>query len=52
MGTVLDKSNENTNIIHDADNLGLSGLYELRGRVARYNRTPYEFLIERRNKML
>ena len=48
----LDISNVNTMIIHDADNLGLSQLYQLRGRVGRSNRTSYAFLMYRRNKML
>jgi transcription-repair coupling factor (superfamily II helicase) len=39
-------------IIHDADNMGLSQLYQLRGRVGRSNRTSYAFLMYRRNKML
>ncbi len=39
-------------IIHDADNLGLSQLYQLRGRIGRSNRTAYAFLMYRRNKML
>ncbi len=50
--TGLDISNANTMIIHDADNLGLSQLYQLRGRVGRSNRTSYAFLMYRRNKML
>ncbi len=50
--TGLDISNVNTMIIHDADNLGLSQLYQLRGRVGRSNRTAYAFLLYRRNKML
>jgi transcription-repair coupling factor (superfamily II helicase) len=50
--TGLDISNANTMIIHDADNLGLSQLYQLRGRVGRSNRTAYAFLMYRRNKML
>ena len=50
--TGLDISNVNTMIIHDADNLGLSQLYQLRGRVGRSNRTAYAFLMYRRNKML
>lgn len=50
--TGLDISNVNTMIIHDADTLGLSQLYQLRGRVGRSNRTAYAFLMYRRNKML
>ena len=50
--TGLDISNANTMIIHDADNMGLSQLYQLRGRVGRSNRTAYAFLMYRRNKML
>ena len=37
--TGLDISNVNTMIIHDSDNLGLSQLYQLRGRVGRSNKT-------------
>ena len=50
--TGLDISNVNTMIIHDADNMGLSQLYQLRGRVGRSNRTSYAFLMYRRNKVL
>ena len=50
--TGLDISNVNTMIIHDADRMGLSQLYQLRGRVGRSNRTAYAFLMYRRNKML
>ena len=50
--TGLDISNVNTMIIHDADNMGLSQLYQLRGRVGRSNRTAYAFLMYKRNKML
>lgn len=50
--TGLDISNVNTMIIHDSDNLGLSQLYQLRGRVGRSNRTAYAFLMYRRDKML
>lgn len=48
----LDISNVNTIIIHDADQLGLSQLYQLRGRVGRSSRTAYAFLMYRRNKSL
>lgn len=50
--TGLDISNVNTIIIDDADRLGLSQLYQLRGRVGRSNRTAYAFLMYRRDKML
>lgn len=50
--TGLDISNVNTMIIHDADKLGLSQLYQLRGRVGRSNRMAYAFLLYRRDKML
>ena len=50
--TGMDISNVNTMIIHDADQMGLSQLYQLRGRVGRTNRTAYAFLMYRRNKML
>ena len=50
--TGLDISNVNTMIIHDSDNLGLSQLYQLRGRVGRSNRTAYAFMMYKRDKML
>lgn len=50
--TGLDISNANTMIIHDADQMGLSQLYQLRGRVGRSNRTSYAFLMYRRDKLL
>lgn len=50
--TGLDISNVNTIIIHDADKLGLSQLYQLRGRVGRSNRTSYAFLMYKRDRML
>ncbi len=50
--TGLDISNVNTMIIDDADRLGLSQLYQLRGRVGRSNRTSYAFLMYKRDKML
>ena len=50
--TGLDIGNVNTMIIHDADRLGLSQLYQLRGRVGRTNRTAYAFLMYRRDKVL
>ena len=50
--TGLDISNVNTMIIHDSDAMGLSQLYQLRGRVGRSNRTSYAFLMYRKDKML
>lgn len=50
--TGLDIANVNTLLVHDADQLGLSQLYQLRGRVGRSNRTAYAFLTYRRNKVL
>ncbi|MBP9996030.1 MAG: transcription-repair coupling factor [Lachnospiraceae bacterium] len=50
--TGLDISNVNTIIIHDSDRLGLSQLYQLRGRVGRTNKTAYAFLMYKRDRML
>ncbi len=50
--TGMDISNANTMIIHDADSLGLSQLYQLRGRVGRSNRTAYAFMMYKRGKLL
>ena len=46
------KTQLNTMIINDSDQMGLSQLYQLRGRVGRSNRTAYAFLMYKRNKML
>lgn len=50
--TGLDIPNVNTIIIEDADRMGLSQLYQLRGRVGRSSRTAYAFLMYKRNKLL
>lgn len=50
--TGLDISNVNTIIIDNADQMGLSQLYQLRGRVGRSNRVAYAFLMYKRDKML
>ena len=50
--TGMDISNVNTIIIHDADRLGLSQLYQLRGRVGRSNRQGYAYLMYEKNKVL
>jgi transcription-repair coupling factor (superfamily II helicase) len=48
----LDIPNVNTIIILDADRLGLTQLYQLRGRVGRTNRLAYAYLMYRRDKVL
>ncbi len=50
--TGLDIPNANTILIHDADKMGLSQLYQLRGRVGRSSRNAYAFLLYRKNKLL
>ncbi len=50
--TGLDISNVNTIIINDADKMGLSQLYQLRGRVGRSNRIAYAYLTYARDKVL
>lgn len=42
----------NTIIVDDADRLGLSQLYQLRGRVGRSNRLAYAYFLYRRDKVL
>ncbi len=48
----LDIPNVNTIIVEDADRLGLSQLYQLRGRVGRSGRGAFAFLMYRRDKLL
>jgi transcription-repair coupling factor (superfamily II helicase) len=50
--TGLDVPNVNTLIVQDADRLGLSQLYQLRGRVGRSNRIAYAYFMYQRNKIL
>ncbi len=50
--TGMDIANANTIIIQDADRMGLSQLYQLRGRVGRSNRIAYAYLFYQRDKML
>ncbi len=48
----LDISNVNTMIVNNADKMGLSQLYQLRGRVGRTNRIAYSYLMYEKNKIL
>ena len=50
--TGIDISNVNTLIIIDAQNYGLSQLYQLRGRVGRSNKIAYAYLTYNNNKIL
>ncbi len=50
--TGLDISNVNTLIVEDADRMGLSQLYQLRGRVGRSNRVAYAYLLYKKDKIL
>ena len=48
----VDIPNVNTIIVENAENLGLSQLYQLRGRVGRSNRIAYAYITYRKNKVL
>jgi transcription-repair coupling factor (superfamily II helicase) len=50
--TGMDIQNVNTMIIFDSDKMGLSQLYQLRGRVGRTNRIAYCYLTYRKDKVL
>ncbi|MPM93434.1 Transcription-repair-coupling factor [bioreactor metagenome] len=50
--TGMDIHNVNTMIIYDADKMGLSQLYQLRGRVGRSSRIAYCYLTYRKDKIL
>ncbi len=50
--TGLDIPNVNTIIISNADKMGLSQLYQLRGRVGRSNRTSFAYLMYSKDKVL
>ncbi|MBC8587929.1 transcription-repair coupling factor [Paratissierella segnis] len=50
--TGLDIPNVNTIIVYDADKMGLSQLYQLRGRVGRTNRLAYGYFVYEKDKVL
>lgn len=50
--TGVDIPSVNTLIVHDADKMGLSQLYQLRGRVGRSNRIAYAYFTYQRDKVL
>lgn len=50
--TGLDIQNVNTIVVYDADKMGLSQLYQLRGRVGRTDRMAYGYFTYQPNKVL
>ncbi|GAA3317959.1 hypothetical protein GCM10020331_018800 [Ectobacillus funiculus] len=50
--TGVDIPNVNTLIVQDADRMGLSQLYQLRGRVGRSNRVAYAYFTYKKDKVL
>ena len=50
--TGIDIPNANTLLIHDSDRLGLSQLYQIRGRVGRSDKIAYAYLMYTKNKQL
>ncbi|MBE5813256.1 MAG: transcription-repair coupling factor [Clostridiales bacterium] len=48
----LDIPNANTIIVENAENLGLSQLYQLRGRVGRSDKLAYAYITYRKDKIL
>ncbi|MHC5278651.1 transcription-repair coupling factor [Listeria kieliensis] len=50
--TGVDIPNVNTLFVQDADRMGLSQLYQLRGRVGRWNRIAYAYFMYKKDKVL
>ncbi|GKU26140.1 transcription-repair coupling factor [Clostridium folliculivorans] len=50
--TGIDMPNVNTIIVYDSDKMGLSQLYQLRGRVGRSNRIAYAYFVYKKDKIL
>ncbi len=50
--TGVDIPNVNTLIVYNADHMGLSQLYQLRGRVGRSNRVAYAYFTYQQDKIL
>ncbi len=50
--TGMDIQNANTLIVYDGDRMGLSQLYQLRGRVGRSSRLAYAYFTYRKDKVL
>ncbi|GAX04520.1 transcription-repair coupling factor [Secundilactobacillus pentosiphilus] len=50
--TGMDIPNANTLFVEDADHMGLSQLYQLRGRIGRSNRVAYAYFMYQANKVL
>lgn len=50
--TGLDIQNVNTMIVYDADRMGLSQMYQLKGRIGRSNRTSYAYFTYEKDKVL
>lgn len=48
----IDMPNVNTIIVEDSDKMGLSQLYQLRGRVGRSNRMAYAYITYKKDKVL
>lgn len=50
--TGMDIQNVNTMIVYDADKMGLSQLYQLKGRIGRSNRSSYAYFTYEKGKII